>query len=409
MSKKIGLVYLDVSNLGDVVIYETARYIVDDILKKNHVEDYELIPISMGSYRCRVESMEKSRVLNFIDRGYAYLYRRYASYKVTTKKKFRKMREYRLLKYWKKTDVWRYFKKNEMPKLEQCDMLIFCGGGLIKFHKQNFYLFLNELLEYADKRNIPVLINSQGIEGYDKNDIRCEMLIKAINRDCVKYISTRDDFPMLRNCYMTNMNTVVKAVCDPAFWSAETYQIKKKETEKKVIGLNVIRTKIFKEYMYKVSREELGELYYGLIQKLTANGYQVELFSNGVDKDSFFIDWMFENYPDLEETYKISVAKPDTTKGLVETLAGYDRFVAIRLHASIIGSVLGVPNVSLVWNKKQILFGKQIGMPQNYLVKDEFDVDKVYNTLMNAKPYIMDQNYKMSVYQALNDEIMKWI
>ena len=45
--------YVDISNLGDLVIYETARYIVEDILKKNNIENYEIIPVDIGSYKYR--------------------------------------------------------------------------------------------------------------------------------------------------------------------------------------------------------------------------------------------------------------------------------------------------------------------------------------------------------------------
>ena len=52
---KIGLMYLNVSNLGDLVIYETARYILQDILEKNHLEDYEIVPVDIGSYQYKVD------------------------------------------------------------------------------------------------------------------------------------------------------------------------------------------------------------------------------------------------------------------------------------------------------------------------------------------------------------------
>ncbi len=53
MGLKIAFMYLDISNLGDLVIYETARYIVEDILKKNNIENYEIIPVDIGSYKYR--------------------------------------------------------------------------------------------------------------------------------------------------------------------------------------------------------------------------------------------------------------------------------------------------------------------------------------------------------------------
>ncbi|MDO4943313.1 MAG: hypothetical protein Q4E73_10845, partial [Lachnospiraceae bacterium] len=51
MKIKIAFMYLDVSNLGDTVIYETARYIVEDILQKHDITDYEIVPVDIGSFK----------------------------------------------------------------------------------------------------------------------------------------------------------------------------------------------------------------------------------------------------------------------------------------------------------------------------------------------------------------------
>ena len=53
MGINIAFIYLDVPNLGDLVIYETAKYITEDILKKNHIQDYTLVPIDISSYKGR--------------------------------------------------------------------------------------------------------------------------------------------------------------------------------------------------------------------------------------------------------------------------------------------------------------------------------------------------------------------
>ena len=66
MELKIAFMYLDVSNLGDLVIYETSRYIVEDILKKNNVEDYEIVPVDIGSFRSRNKKYAK-RKLNILE------------------------------------------------------------------------------------------------------------------------------------------------------------------------------------------------------------------------------------------------------------------------------------------------------------------------------------------------------
>ena len=396
--------YLDVSNLGDLVIYDTSRYIVEDILKKNKIEDYEIIPIDIGSFKSRNLNNEKKGLRRILRGGLRTIAKSnlFSQY-------FPNISMDMLIKRWHLSDTYEYFAKNEKHKLNDVDLIIFGGGGLIKFHKQNFHYFLDDITKYAEERNIPVLLNAQGIEGYDEYDPECQLLKKAVNRDCVKYVSTRDDFAMLRNCYVDNPKTVVKSVCDPAFWVSETYHIQKDNLVPKKVGLNVIRTKIFGEYMYGIKRDTLGEIYHDLIVKLFNEGYSVELFSNGVLRDAEFIDWLLENYPDLQDKFKVTVANPDSTKALVKTLAGYDRYMAVRLHAAIIGTVLGIPNVSLVWNRKQILFGKEIGLPQNFITKEKFNVDDIFNLLCDAEPYKMDVSYKMSVYQNLEEQLMKWI
>jgi len=146
-----------------------------------------------------------------------------------------------------------------------------------------------------------------------------------------------------------------------------------------------------------------------VIVKLSDAGYSVELFSNGVDKDTVFIDWLLEQYPNLKSEYQVTVANPVSTREFVELLAGYDRFMAVRLHSAIVGTVLGVPNVSLVWNRKQILFGEQIGLRQNFITKEKFTSEEIFQRLCQAKPYEMDEEYKMSVYQNLEDQMKKWV
>lgn len=42
------------------------------------------------------------------------------------------------------------------------------------------------------------MMNGVGIEGYSETDIRCQRLKKAINQDCFKVITTRDDIDTLK-------------------------------------------------------------------------------------------------------------------------------------------------------------------------------------------------------------------
>ncbi len=395
---RIGLVYFDVNNLGDLVIYETARYLVEKILGKHKIDDYELVPIDIGSknqrqYRMgalhRLSAKLASEKLHRVDFVSQEAEQRKALY----------------IDAWRKSKTYLWFAKWELPKFQNLDFVIFCGGGIIKYHQQNFHYFLHEITDICDKKHIPVIINSTGVEGYDALNLECQILKTAINRDCVKYISTRDDLKTLTSGYIENPNIKAEGVCDPALWTRECYRISAEEGSR-TVGLGVIRPEIFKDYMYYVNQEFLADMYFALAKSLCEEGYQVEFFCNGLDKDAAYIKMIMNRYPSLQEKYHVKASVPETTRELVETIARYDRILAVRLHASIIATTLGVPNLNLVWNTKQILFGEQIGLAENYITKEQFDDRILFDRLINLKKPKIKEEYKNSVLTGLESAIL---
>jgi len=74
-----------------------------------------------------------------------------------------------------------------------------------------------------------------------------------------------------------------------------------------------------------------------------------------------------------------------------------------------VGTVLGVPNVSLVWNRKQVLFGSKVGMSENFIEREGFETRNVVGRLMSAKPYAMDVGYKDTVLASLQGSLLRWL
>lgn len=391
---RVGLAYIDALNLGDVVIYDTVRYLVESILKENQITDYELVPIDIGNHKHTRKNVNSGvfKKLTTIQKQTSVCLNPEEAENVARKE-------------WHASDLYRSFAHTELPKMKGLDMVIFCGGGLIKFRMQMFYMFLDEITAIADQEGIPVLINAAGVEGYDWDDPRCRILKKAINRECVKYISTRDDLQTLKEHYVTNPNTVVVSVSDPAVWTKEYYQISINEKTGK-IGLGVVRPAIFRDYMYYVDAQRLKDVYYALAMRILDAGYAVEFFCNGLSGDYQFVEDLFEMYPTLRGNPRVTTANPQTAESLVNTISGYERILAVRLHASIIAASLDIPNVNLVWNFKQILFGNQIGYEQNYLMKDQFDDEIIYDRLMTASRPALNDGFKNSVRQELERAMM---
>ena len=189
--------------------------------------------------------------------------------------------ERRLMAIWLRTRRGRHYVVHERKKLETVDAILFCGGGLIKYRKQDFPFFLRDIVALAESRGIPVTMNSVGVEGYEEGHLFCRMLKKAVNSPCVKFISCRDDFKTLRDHYVENPDIEIASVCDPALWSSETYGVTA-APEKGLVGVNVIRPSIFRDYGHSdIDRERCLRIYEELISRTLADGGRVRLFTNG--------------------------------------------------------------------------------------------------------------------------------
>ena len=401
---KIGLLHIGAQNLGDPVIFHSVEYIVKDIFEKKEIHNVEIVPIDIGSLRLKLEADKLVEAPPSAGGVGLRLLR-----KIINKVPPNPMSYWVLTKTWHFSNTYRLYAKMERAKLFDVDMILFCGGGLIKYRQQNFHFIIDDVTRIAEKRKIPVYINAAGVEGYDEKDAECKLLQRALNRKCVKSISTRDDLETLREKYIPNNSIESCRVCDPAFWCMEAYPEVTRKCVPGTIGLNVIRPKIFSQYMYPVKQEKLTAVYCELIQKCLNAGHRIVLFTNGLDSDKKLVELIFAANPELKNDSRITCFYPKHEKDLINLIGSFERYLAVRLHASIIGTVLGVPNANLVWNKKQLMFGKRVGLSQNYLVADDFEAETIFNCLMNAQPYEMDEEYKQTVYTYLEKCITRFL
>ena len=218
---KLVLAYLKVSNLGDLVIYETVRHLVERVLSNLGRTDVEIVPMDIGSYAYKNVvngELPKSVVLK---RRIQHVLKRIFRLGIVNRAVPGLTRAF-LRWQWHRSGGYRHYFENERPKLEGADVIVFGGGGLVKFHRQNFHFFLDDVIGWADARGVPVVINAVGVEGYDASDPECRLLKDALNRPCVRSVTTRDDYRMLCENYIVKPASSVQAGCDPAFGTVET-------------------------------------------------------------------------------------------------------------------------------------------------------------------------------------------
>lgn len=295
--------------------------------------------------------------------------------------------------------------------VKQADLILFDGGGLIKYRQEQFHSYIPQILDVAQEYGIPVYFNSVGVEGYDGADERCIRLAQTLNYDCIKGITVRDDLETLRRDYLKNSSSFTAATVDSAVYTPQVYGIQKDE-HAKTIGLGLVRWRIFEDYgITQVTKEFQLDLWQGITRELEARGYQWKFFVNGLRSDYDFAVEVLQ-YMGLEaEASRLLVPRPLESRELVETIASFAGVIACRMHANIIAYALGIASVGLVWNDKMVFWGERIGCPERFLTSEQFEPQRIVQCLsdsISAGVKACPHAWKRSVQKPLQQFIHRY-
>lgn len=385
------------SNFGDPIINDSCKYIVKEIISEKNIEIEE---IDMTG-RC---DFNKKYKINIIISFFIKVIRKFFS--LLKKVKIEKF--YNFIDYlsWYFTDEYLINKKYYKNKIKQSDLIIFVGGGIVKYKYQNFYHYINYITKIADKTKIPVGLNAVGIESFDDKNIKCRVLKKALNRKCIKMLTTRDDIDKLPKYISNDANIIIGQVSDSAVYINEVYGINK-NINSEFIGLGVCRGNLFIDNEINYTETQLLKLWKDIILKLDEKHIKWKIYTNGSNEDNKFA------YK-LADELKIEKDKtiiPNSPRELVEIISNFKAIINTRLHSSIIAYSLKVPSIGLVWNNKLKMFGESIGYPERFLKVDEFNaetiVDKLEKAILENYEKILPEEYRKTVKEKLEEFINK--
>lgn len=300
--------------------------------------------------------------------------------------------------------------KNRNPKLlepaekaiRNCDIVVFGGAPMFNYMYQNFYERTAVTIEIAQKYQKPVFFSAIGLEHYDEQNKKCQRLKKALNLDCVKMITTRDDFEMLQK-YKEKESLYIDKVADPAVHTCTVFRkfwIQKKPGRKKKIGIFILREGGFTDNKIPFSKEEAIAFWTKVIEIVKQGGYDYEILTSGHFSDEAFVDRLVREYG-----FPLSkcVFNMNTPEYLISKIADCDGVISCRLHPSIISFSLDVPSVGIMWNAKVKGFYDSIGYGNRVFdviqEKPEELVDRL--ELAMKEGIQKDETYLMSIYQSL--------
>lgn len=283
--------------------------------------------------------------------------------------------------------------------IQETDVIIFGGAPVFNYLYQNFYERTAMIIEIAKKYQKPVLFSAIGVESYDESDPRCQYLKKTLNYDCVKQITTRDEFEILKK-YKVNENLLVGNAADPAVFAGKIFEQFRSEKQQKKIGIFILRRNGFIDNGVPFTKEASAELWLDLIRKLEEHGYDCELLTSGYCEDEAFLEWMVRKYG---LNINKCVFHMDSPEKLVRKISSYEAVVSCRLHPSIVAFALDVPSVGIVWNPKVRGFYRSIGYEDRIFETKQIRAEEIVLKLEQAisEGVFKSESFLMSIYQTL--------
>jgi len=299
--------------------------------------------------------------------------------------------------------------KSAENKIKEADLIVFGGAPLFNYTYQNFYEKTAITLELAQKHNKPVIFSAIGIEHYDELNPKCQRLKKTLNFECVKQMTTRDNLEALSN-FRTDERITIGKVADPAVFSAKILEkyIAPKSTNKKTIGIFVIRSNGFVDNGVNFTKDDALKLWHQTIKDLEARGYDYKLLTSGNFGDEALLTRLVTEYG---VSHKKCVFNMNTPEKLIKQISSFDGVISTRLHPSIISYSLKVPSVGVVWNTKVPKFYDNIGYLDRTLDTNNITSTAIIDKLEKAMAEGISQNeeFLMSIYNTLFNSISKII
>lgn len=286
--------------------------------------------------------------------------------------------------------------------IQESDIIIFGGAPVFNYRYQNFYERTAVTLEIAQKYNKPVIFSAVGVDGYDEESGKCQRLKKTLNFDCVKQITTRDNFDSLQR-FIDNKNILIKKVSDPAVFASnvfENFVQWSSAGEDKKIGIFILRSNGFVDNGFNFSRDDAAAFWKDLVCEIKSKGYDYEILTSGHFGDEAFLDYLIKNCGMDAEKCIFNINYPEK---LVQKISTYDAVISCRLHPSIISYSLDVPSFGIVWNSKVNYFYESIGHGDRVINVKGINPKDVLERVERAisEGVNKEQEYLVSIYNSL--------
>lgn len=288
----------------------------------------------------------------------------------------------------KMLEEWYYFLRTTIDwsdfeqrlKSKKIDAVVFAGGQMF----MSYYVRqITDIVKISRKFGVPVYFNAIGVGNLDNPMIKRE-LSKALDSEAVKKITVRDELDTIQKLTKKDVTLVIDSVS-----LANMVYRRNKSTVQAGIGV------IYRHGFENLIKTQIQNV----VQALENQNIEWKFFSNGDQDDYLFGLRILE---DMGYSEQRMVPRPASPEELINTVTGFDRIIAYRLHAHIIAYAFNIPSFGLAWNHKVFDFLKVINHSERVVPLNK-TVD-VQSKLKNIMAWNVDEDKKRELTQrALKD------
>lgn len=348
----VGEFYSD--NLGDPLLCQTVEKLI-----LREYPDARIIPFDLTGRVSETEYYQPKTSLfwdwvtkQVYDR-FLY-YRRAAILRAFDKDKLRALR------------VW--YRLKELKKQHRFDLVIFAGGSLFMDY---FAGMINLILRQFAFGRAKVLFHACGMSTLDEDAIYLLRQVLASRK--VVSISLRDSYERFTELFTTKAK-VIKTY-DTALNCSRLYE---GAGEKKTpLGIGLI--------------DRCYDQQLSLIRYFLNRDIRWKAFTNGSPYDWEYAAKLLTDAGIPENALDQYLEKrPVTVQELIDTVTGYEKIIAFRMHCQIVAASFGVPSFGFAWDTKVTEFYEKLGFPQGSTTGTE-NFEEVERILSRYDPAVRER------------------
>lgn len=266
------------------------------------------------------------------------------------------------------------------------------GGGTI-INQSKFYLAQTE---YLINKNVPMFCMGTGVAArefwknhedvHTANDI--EKWVPLLKQFI--YVGVRGPLSQKR---LADVGLNVEIVGDTALaFTNETYQ---KRAGRKIIGLNISPGT---GNMMWGDQEVFKKEILSSVQKFIADGFEIRLLP--IWKDDLALCKYIDTQ--VNDSACTTIVAYDTIPHYIEELDKCDLFVGLKLHATILATMLRIPSIMLEYRPKCLDYMQSVNMG-DYSIR----TDQLTRTVLDKKLHELIKNYD-AIVTTLDERLLHY-